>query len=256
GFVCCSTTGSPWNRRNGKRPWADVCPTVHPWAAGTRATCRTFPHAAPTEIRSSLKMPTSGWPVRRTPWVLACSAAASPTTWAGTMTETARQGCSSRLGRPTPAPVSSRSSRPSTKAGTHSTPTSATKAVPCSRYRPTTRPGSPRSGTRSDHPPRSSFDDSMTVHTEKVRTTVNTTPVQNRTARPLYVRVGPPTVLLCVLLATACETSADSATDTTPQPETERGHAQEAGLEVSQAWIPEPANPEVGALYLEISNDS
>ena len=96
----------------------------------------------------------------------------------------------------------------------------------------------------------------MTVHTEKVRTTVNTTPVQNRTARPLYVRVGPPTVLLCVLLATACETSADSATDTTPQPETELGHAQEAGLEVSQAWMPEPANPEVGALYLEMSNDT
>src|SRR5699024_10035876 len=106
----------------------------------------------------------------------------------------------------------------------------------------TTHPG-PRSTTRS-------------IRTEKVRTTVSTTPVQNRTARPLYVRVGPPTVLLCVLLATACETSADSATDTTPQPETERGHAQEAGLEVSQAWIPEPANPEVGALYLEISNDS
>lgn len=51
--------------------------------------------------------------------------------------------------------------------------------------------------------------------------------------------------LLCALLVTACGAEGP-----------ERGHVQETGLEVSEAWMPEPANPEVGALYLEVSNDT
>ncbi|GHD19993.1 copper chaperone PCu(A)C [Nocardiopsis kunsanensis] len=54
-------------------------------------------------------------------------------------------------------------------------------------------------------------------------------------------------------LATACST-------TTPEEEggtghaPERGHAHSGDLTVSGAWMPEPANPEVGALYFEIAN--
>lgn len=100
----------------------------------------------------------------------------------------------------------------------------------------------------------------MTTHTENVRITVITTPTHNRPVHPLRAHRGVSTALLCAFLATACaaptDSSADPAPQTEPNEESERGHGQEAGLEVSEAWMPEPANPEVGALYLEVNNDT
>lgn len=54
-------------------------------------------------------------------------------------------------------------------------------------------------------------------------------------------------------LTTACSTvtpEEEGTADDAP----ERGHAHGGELTVSGAWMPEPANPEVGALYLEIDN--
>lgn len=97
----------------------------------------------------------------------------------------------------------------------------------------------------------------MTIDTWNMRTTVNTTLTHHRQTR---AHVGLSTALLCALLATACATPMDGDTEPTtgtgPDEEPRRGHAQEVGLEVSDAWMPEPANPEVGALYLEITNDT
>ena len=63
------------------------------------------------------------------------------------------------------------------------------------------------------------------------------------------------TAAAALALATACSTTIpkeEGTADDAPG----RGHAQDGDLTVSGAWMPEPANPEVGALYLEVANDA
>jgi len=63
------------------------------------------------------------------------------------------------------------------------------------------------------------------------------------------------TAAAALALATACSTTtpAEEGTDADAP---RRGHAHGGDLTVSGAWMPEPANPEVGALYLEIASDA
>lgn len=61
------------------------------------------------------------------------------------------------------------------------------------------------------------------------------------------------TAAALLALATACSTTTpeeEGTADDAP----ERGHTHGDDLTVSGAWMPEPANPEVGALYLEVDN--
>lgn len=62
------------------------------------------------------------------------------------------------------------------------------------------------------------------------------------------------TAAAALVLAAACSTTTPEEEGTDDAPE--RGHAHGGDLTVSGAWMPEPANPEVGALYLEIANDA
>lgn len=56
------------------------------------------------------------------------------------------------------------------------------------------------------------------------------------------------------LLLTACsDAEVDQAHGTE---HVERGHISQEGIEITDAWIPEPANPEVGVLYLKAHNTS
>lgn len=67
------------------------------------------------------------------------------------------------------------------------------------------------------------------------------------TARHLLAAAG------VLALAAACSTTTPQEEGADAQ-EPERGHAHADDLTVSGAWMPEPANPGVGALYLEIDN--
>lgn len=60
------------------------------------------------------------------------------------------------------------------------------------------------------------------------------------------------TAAAALALATACSTTTPEEEGADDAPE--RGHTHGDDLTVSGAWMPEPANPEVGALYLEIDN--
>ncbi|MFY7066950.1 copper chaperone PCu(A)C [Nocardiopsis changdeensis] len=82
------------------------------------------------------------------------------------------------------------------------------------------------------------------------------TPQAPRTPRvPRALRsVGVSAALAAALLfATACG-AAEAPTAAEASPEASRGHAVAGDLEVSGAWVPEPANPEVAVLYLEVAN--
>ncbi|MEU0239277.1 copper chaperone PCu(A)C [Nocardiopsis sp. NPDC006198] len=61
--------------------------------------------------------------------------------------------------------------------------------------------------------------------------------------------------LAALLLATACGTPDAPADRAGADPDAEpRGHAAAGDLEVTGAWVPEPANPEIAVLYMEVSN--
>ncbi|MFC4562411.1 copper chaperone PCu(A)C [Nocardiopsis mangrovi] len=62
--------------------------------------------------------------------------------------------------------------------------------------------------------------------------------------------------LSVLLLAAACGGAPGPAPATAPAggAETDRGGASGGALDVAGAWIPEPANPEVGVVYLEVAN--
>lgn len=61
------------------------------------------------------------------------------------------------------------------------------------------------------------------------------------------------TAAAALALVTACSTTTPEEEGTADEAP-ERGHAHGDDLTVSGAWMPEPANPEVGALYLEVAN--
>lgn len=61
-------------------------------------------------------------------------------------------------------------------------------------------------------------------------------------------------LLALALFATAC-----TATPTAQEPAmatADRGSAQADGLLIEDAWMPEPANPQVGVVYLAVTNTS
>ncbi|WP_306369636.1 copper chaperone PCu(A)C [Nocardiopsis sp. CC223A] len=64
---------------------------------------------------------------------------------------------------------------------------------------------------------------------------------------------APAALVATLLFATACG-AADTPPAAEASPEAARGHAVAGDLEVSGAWVPEPANPEVAVLYLEVAN--
>ncbi|KOX10263.1 copper chaperone PCu(A)C [Nocardiopsis sp. NRRL B-16309] len=71
-----------------------------------------------------------------------------------------------------------------------------------------------------------------------------------RVTRPL---AAPAALAAALLSATACGTPA-TAPAADAAPEEARGHAVAGDLEISGAWVPEPANPRVAVLYLEVAN--
>ncbi|MGQ4267441.1 copper chaperone PCu(A)C [Nocardiopsis changdeensis] len=75
-------------------------------------------------------------------------------------------------------------------------------------------------------------------------------PRVQRALRPAGVSAA---LVAALLFATACG-APDAPTAADASPEASRGHAVAGDLEVSGAWVPEPANPEVAVLYLEVAN--
>ncbi|WP_051073078.1 copper chaperone PCu(A)C [Nocardiopsis valliformis] len=76
--------------------------------------------------------------------------------------------------------------------------------------------------------------------------------VRTRTANPFAQRLPLVPALVLALLATACASEAE-----VPEPvadAVERGSAQAEELLIEDAWMPEPANPEVGVVYLAVTN--
>lgn len=63
----------------------------------------------------------------------------------------------------------------------------------------------------------------------------------------------PAALVATLLFATACG-AADTPPAAEASPEASRGHTAVGDLEVTGAWVPEPANPEVAVLYLEVAN--
>ncbi|MFE9243612.1 copper chaperone PCu(A)C [Nocardiopsis sp. NPDC006938] len=60
------------------------------------------------------------------------------------------------------------------------------------------------------------------------------------------------TLLALALLATGCSSGTTVQEAAAPAPE--RGGAEADALIVEDAWMPEPANPEVGVVYLAVTN--
>lgn len=64
-----------------------------------------------------------------------------------------------------------------------------------------------------------------------------------------------PAALAALLLAMGCGGGQATEQDARAEEwEERRGHAESAHLRVWDAWMPEPANPEVGAVYLRVAN--
>lgn len=112
----------------------------------------------------------------------------------------------------------------------------------------------PVAGTRVPAPARG-HDRADRRHDHDHEETANTMPLP-RAPRHRAARAAPAAALAAVLLsATACGTAAGPPAGTAAA-EPARGHAAAGDLEVSGAWVPEPANPRVAVLYLKVDNAS
>ncbi|MEE2037426.1 copper chaperone PCu(A)C [Nocardiopsis sp. CT-R113] len=79
-------------------------------------------------------------------------------------------------------------------------------------------------------------------------------PLERPGAVPLS-RTAAPAALSALLLLTACGTGdAPAQVAAEAAPDDPRGRAADGDLEVTGAWVPEPANPGIAVLYLEVSN--
>lgn len=76
--------------------------------------------------------------------------------------------------------------------------------------------------------------------------------MRTRTANPFAPRLPLAAALALALLATSCASEPEA-----PEPvaaAVERSSAQSEELLIEDAWMPEPANPEVGVVYLAVTN--